>query len=238
MIRRRNDTNEVDIFLFHGWGLVPGIWSRLISSIENGIIDSESPAFHLHDRGYFGEEDKTDLIPGGGSNIIITHSLGLHFVPLSLLHKTDMIFVISGFRDFHKTGGDLSNRIVERMISQLRKDPEVVLKDFYRNMFLPESVPDNFMYEMMPNIRLDRLERDLQILNENILSEKIFTENCRINLIHGDGDIIAPAEHSKGWMRKMNNVSGTIMLNGGHAIPITHHEEIAHQIVQKLFNRV
>jgi len=235
MIRKRNETNTVDLYLFHGWALSPDIWGGLINALKSSTPEFTSKLnIHLYDRGYFINEPVQNIPKYSGTTIIVTHSLGLHFVPLGLLHKADFIFVISGFLNFHKFGGSHSKRIVNKMIEKLQTDPEIVLKEFYKNMFLPNVMDDNFMREEMKAINVHRLREDLNYLNDVIITQRIFSGRSRISLIHGQNDMISSPRHSLNWLIKMNAVSGRIIRNAGHSLPITHPVLISEYILSQV----
>lgn len=236
MIRKRKESDNIEVYLFHGWALSPGVWDGLINALKS----NENPDsnlnfnFHLYNRGYFSAESSNYFSTGSGTTVIVTHSLGLHFVPLSLLHKADFIFVVSGFLNFHKFGGSYTKRIVNKMIEKLKLEPETVLREFYKNMFLPNVIDDEFMKEEIKGINVQRLMDDLNYLNDVIITQRIFSSRSRISLMHGEGDRISSHRHSLNWMMKMNNVSGRIIRNAGHSLPITHTKLISEYILSQV----
>lgn len=236
MIRKRKESNLVDIFLFHGWALSPMSWNKFIIKYKESLPESvnANTSFHLYDRGYFSEKEFNIHSSRSGTTVIVTHSLGLHFVPLSLLHKADYIFVISGFMNFHKFGGTHSKRIVNKMIEKLQREPFEVLKEFYKNMYFPDIIPSDFMENELVQIRVQRLQSDLNYLNDHIITQRIFSETSKIFLLHGDKDLISSSRHTLNWMIKMNNVSGRVILNAGHFLPMTHPQILAQYIIAQL----
>jgi hypothetical protein len=236
MIRKRKESDNIEVYLFHGWALSPGVWDGLINALKStGKSDSNlNFNFHLYNRGYFSAEPSNYFSTGTGTTVIVTHSLGLHFVPLSLLHKADFIFVVSGFLNFHKFGGSHTKRIVNKMIEKLKLEPETVLREFYKNMFLPNVIDDEFMKEEIKGINVQRLMDDLNYLNDVIITQRIFSSRSRISLMHGEGDMISSHRHSLNWMMKMNNVSGRIIRHAGHSLPITHSKLISEYILSQV----
>jgi hypothetical protein len=236
MIRKRKESNLVDIFLFHGWALSPTSWNTFIDTYKENLPDSVIPntTFHLYNRGYFSDNEFNVNPSQPSTTVIVTHSLGLHFVPLGLLHKADYIFVLSGFMNFHKFGGAHSKRIVNKMIEKLQSEPFEVLKEFYKNMFYPEVMRSNFMDNELAQIRVHRLQNDLNYLNDNIITQRIFSESSKIFLLHGDKDLISSSKHTLNWMIKMNNVSGRVILNAGHFLPMTHPQILSQYIIAQI----
>jgi hypothetical protein len=236
MIRKRKESNSIDVFLFHGWALSPTSWDKLIESFRASTSDLSKYKynFHLYDRGYFSDIETKNISSGIGASIVVTHSLGLHFVPLSLLHKADFIFVISGFMNFHKFGGAHTKRLVNKMIERLQLEPLLVLKEFYKNMYLPHVINPDFMENEFAHINIDRLKNDLHFLNDHIITQRIFSDTSKIILLHGEKDVISSPRHTLNWMIKMNNISGRIISNAGHALQLTHPGLLAQYIIAQV----
>lgn len=239
MTRRKAPIRTADFYFYHGWAFPPGIWNSVINQIKRSLpeIAGINPDFYVNNRGYFSEPSAIVRMRQSDLQIVVAHSLGLHFVPVSLLHKADVLISISGFLDFHAIQPDLSKKVVERMIKQFDNHPSDVLKEFYSNVFHPAPVSPNFQFDDVSNIRLARLLEDLMFLNSNQLSERIFPDSCQIYLFHGNQDRIVPAAHTQQWMMGMNQTSGRIVIGGGHALPVTHSDEIV-QGINKAIQRI
>lgn len=232
MNRRRNEVTKADIYLYHGWALWSGVWDELVSEITkalNGQLGIETK-FHIIDRGYYGKPKREDLTNGNGLNIIISHSLGLHHVPVSLLHKADLLVSIGGFLSFHDFDGKKTKTATKLMSEKLHQDPQGLINDFFEKLFHPHPLPNGFIDKLPGPIDIKKLESDLELLNESELSGKRFPETCQIRVFHGEQDAIVSSEHARKWMKGMNTVSGRIISDEGHALLFTHTTMIANTV--------
>jgi len=241
MIRRKASIRTADFYFYHGWALPPGVWNSVINQVKRSLPETTgiNPDFQINNRGYFSDPSAIVRMRQGDLQIVVAHSLGLHFVPVSLLHKADVLISISGFLDFHAIHPQLSKKVIQRMINQFDKHPSEVLGEFYANVFYPQPVPPNFQFEDVSNIRVARLLEDLMFLNTNQLSDRIFSDSCQIYLFHGNQDHIVPAAHTQKWMMGMNQTLGRIIVDGGHALPVTHCDDIVQGInkaIQRIFD--
>ena len=131
MTRRNAPIRTADFYFYHGWAFPPGVWNSVINQIKRSLpeIAGINPDFYVNNRGYFSDPSAIVRMRQGDLQIVVAHSLGLHFVPVSLLHKADVLISISGFLDFHAVQSDLSKKVVERMIKQFDNNPADVLKE-------------------------------------------------------------------------------------------------------------
>lgn len=229
----------IDFHLFHGWALTPSIWNQLIARIEESLTDfhPENLNFHLYDRGYFGDTRVLSNPAGQHLNVVITHSLGLHFVPGHLLLKADFTVILSGFVNFHSFSPQKSKKILNRMIDAFQVEPERVLSNFYENMFFPEQVPVGFMNEFLGKWRSTRMIQDLHVLNQGTVSSALFSNQDTVLVFHGEEDKIATCDHAKWLLGKWHMTRGQVFKNAGHAIPVTHTSEIAEHIRNEIIKR-
>lgn len=239
MTRRKASIRTADFYFYHGWAFPPGVWNSVINQIKRSLPETAgiNPDFYINNRGYYSDPSAIVRMRQGDLQIVVAHSLGLHFVPVSLLHKADVLISISGFLDFHAIQAELSKKVIDRMIKQFDNNPGDVLNNFYSNVFHPAPVSPNFQFEDVGNVRLPRLLEDLLFLNSSQLSDRIFPDSCRIYLFHGDQDKIVPAAHTQKWMQGMNQTSGRIVTGAGHALPVTHADEIV-QGINKAIQRI
>lgn len=236
MIRSKGEFKSADFYFYHGWAFPPGMWNSMINLVKTRLQDETGlqADFMVNNRGYFSDPSAIVRMRQGDLHIVVTHSLGLHFVPVSLLHKADVLVSISGFHGFHSIHGDQTRRIVERMLLKIQESPGTVLQEFYKNVFHPSELPANYLTDASNAYRLNRLIEDLQLLNENQISERIFPESCKILLYHGEQDRIVSADHTRKWMMGMNQTSGRIVKDAGHALPVTHSDHIVSGIIKSI----
>lgn len=238
MIRSKGDIKTADFYFYHGWAFPPGVWNSVINLVKSQLQSQTgvNPDFYINNRGYFSDSAAIVRMRQGDLQVVVTHSLGLHFVPVSLLHKADLLVCISGFHYFHLIDEEKSQKIVEKTIKAVQSDPGTLLNEFYSNVFSPQPVSQNYMVEEISNIRINRLIEDLQLLHTNKISERIFPESCKILLFHGLKDRIVDVNHTRKWMMGMNQTSGRVFDNGGHALPVTHADDIVQGIIQSIKN--
>ena len=238
MIRSKGVIKSADFYFYHGWAFPPGVWNSVINLVKSQLQNATgvNPDFFINNRGYFSDPAAIVRMRQGDLQVVVTHSLGLHFVPVSLLHKADLIVSISGFHYFHQFEEEKSKKIVEKMLELVQNDPGKLLKEFYTNVFSPNPVSQNYMGDEILNIRTNRLQDDLQLLHTNKLSERIFPDSCKILLFHGQQDRIVDVKHTRKWMMGMNQTSGRVFDEGGHALPVTHADDIVQGIIQSIKN--
>ena len=238
MTRSKGDIKSADFYFYHGWAFPPGVWNSVINLVKSQLQNATgiNPDFYINNRGYFSYSAAIVRMRQGDLQVVVTHSLGLHFVPVSLLHKADLIVSISGFHYFHQFEEAKSKKIVTKMLELVLNDPGKLLKEFYSNVFLPNPLSRNYMVDEISHTRTNRLYDDLQLLHSNKLSERIFPDSCKILLFHGLKDRIVDVKHTREWMMGMNQTSGRVFDDGSHALPVTHADDIVQGIIQSIKN--
>ena len=200
----------VKVSLYHGWAENHQIWNRME---EAAGIEFE---FERYERGYF--DNPHEISKSRISDLLITHSYGIHWVPMEHLLKAKIIFVISGFGSFHPLNANqkkISQKIISKMLSNLENDPPKVVQEFHKNSFFPKKI-----YQSSKNI-IDpkKLKSDLENLNQSQINSIWESTNKAMVWIHGSRDRIVSVNtaHELNLNQKM-----ILMENAGHAIPETH----------------
>ncbi len=80
------------IHAYHGWGSDASIWDQVVRSMDSNVT------FRRYDRGYFGPVQ--DLPYDEPADLILTHSMGLLFVPNKALAAARRMVVVNGFGFF------------------------------------------------------------------------------------------------------------------------------------------
>lgn len=223
---------DTEIIALHGWAFDRHIWDNF----EQRLPDT------LHwvpwDRGYFHEPIDAEFSAAATRKVIITHSFGLHQLKTEWISQTDILVIISGFRDFHPGTPQYRKRskaIIASMQRELKNDPVAVLNKFYEQCYSPDDAPITFSTQNRWDNEL--LIKDLDDLNTAQLGKAILSipEVC---ILHGTADHVVP--HTKG--RELfnylgDNTSYYEIRNAGHSLPETHATICSNFIEPILFNR-
>lgn len=196
---------SVEALFFHGWGFDQELW-RSWSQKWKGI----APSFG--ERGYFFKDKKEPLFVHKKSfKIIVTHSLGLHFVKKELLQACDLLVVMGGFIDFV---GDDKFRLaqIRAMQRKLISDPKLVLEDFYALCDVPLALSS------LCNSKL--LGEELLFLNKSRLDLKSFHAVPNILIFHGGNDQIVSLKKGQELSKALKNSFFFMIPNAGHFFPL------------------
>lgn len=122
-------------------------------------------------------------------------------------------------------------KILRRMILQLRRNPEAVLDEFFKNVHYPfrESRAAIALRQSI-EYNLDELMGGLEYLLESDLREIVPGIQIPVLLMHGSDDRIIPAEASKWLHENLPNGQLKMIENDGHALPAHHFESVMHSI--------
>lgn len=206
----------IEIHAFHGWGFDALFWDNFKSLIPPEIV------FKTADRGYFGNGSIPDFENESTYKLLMTHSYGLHWVPVDKYQEYEVIIIINGFDDF--LSSDLikrkkEERVLKRMIHQFEKSPKSVLSLFYENCFNPEKST----FQTQVNFNHELLLSDLT----QLLSTKIKFDPSLYKMISIDGekDIIKSVSINKQLGSEYFSNQMLTIQNAGHAIPIVNSSE-------------
>ncbi len=174
------------------------------------------------ERGYF-QGPKTS---GARTHqIVVAHSLGVHFINAQQISSADLLVIIAGFEQFHLSEKASSCRTVRRMLARISDDPDGTLNDFYAACF-GDAATDGPSYDL-PQMRdqakanLGLLREDLQFLDTHHLDLDVFAAAPQILILHGQNDRIVPVEHAHMLHEKLTNSALVIHPQAGHALPFT-----------------
>ncbi len=122
----------VEVHAYHGWGFNGYFWDKLKSKLPKHVF--LKPA----DRGYFGGEFHPEFDTEAASKVLFLHSFGVHWCPIEKMEQADTIVIFNGFDAFHPLANpdkSRSKKVLKGMESSFKKDPDQVLKAFYKNCF-------------------------------------------------------------------------------------------------------
>lgn len=208
------------VIAYHGWGFDSSCWDVWKQYLN--------PNFEilLFEKGYFSGKKKSPNFPSDSSlNIIFTHSFGLHQCPPEVYSQAHLLFIFSGFQQFHPVAAQFQRRsrlVLKQMIDQFKENPEHVLKEFYTNVFSPANprpIPDGSLNESL-------LLEDLTKLGSSEIEFQKLKSVHKIGILHGFDDRIVPRAKGRELYSKLESQGKYFEIKEcGHALPFTHHEQ-------------
>lgn len=212
------------ILLQHGWAFNKAVWDSWLPELE------EDYNLMVANRGYFmAKHPDVGLTEKMTASIAITHSFGLHLLPMNLFSRLRRLVIISGFQEFHPPVGQerlISERTVQRMMQVLDKDPATVLHEFYRNCFYPLAQEVRISQTFDKPLLLD----DLALLNKFSLRLKLLENIPKILILHGANDKIVPVSLGRLLHEKLQQSEFRVCENAGHMVLLTEQEWCLHQV--------
>ncbi|MFT4553298.1 MAG: malonyl-CoA O-methyltransferase [Chlamydiales bacterium] len=199
-----------EVLLQHGWAYDPRVWEEWLSFFP-------TPPF-VSNQGYFSPAQDCHI---QRPQIIITHSLGLHFLSEENLENCKLLVILSGFQEFHP--GSIEKRkfsvsVIEKMLQEIKRKNEGVLTNFYQRALRPKKGKP-FKNQ---DICWKPLERDLQLLNENTLDLSSLKKIPKILVLHGEEDAIVPVGKCLNLTKQLPNSEYILIPHAGHALILTH----------------
>jgi hypothetical protein len=167
------------VHAFHGWASDASIWDLVANELGSEVV------LRRYDRGYFGVE--RDVPADEHADVIITHSMGLLFVPVIALASTKRVIILNGFSHF-PSSDSLSKRrtlsMLSLMKSNLQRDPVAQVHAFCAKAGFR-------LFEISPDdINIARLASDLDLLATSLITPNHFRESGIIHFVHATGDPI------------------------------------------------
>ena len=119
-------------------------------------------------------------------------------------------------------------RIMKRMILQLKRNPEAVLEEFFKNVHFPHR-------QSRQALQLQRNEEDdlvggLEYLLTSDVRALVPTIEIPVLLLHGAKDRIIPSSASEWLHEHLPKSQLKIYENAGHALPAHHFQRVMTEI--------
>jgi pimeloyl-[acyl-carrier protein] methyl ester esterase len=129
-------------------------------------------------------------------------------------------------------------KVLRRMITQLKRDREAVLDEFFKNVHFPfrESRQAISMRENVP-FDLDALVAGLEYLLVSDIRDKVPGIDIPVLLLHGSEDRIIPSTASEWLHAHLPNCALNIIENDGHALPAHHFAAVMKAMQSFLIHR-
>ncbi len=222
-------SSGIEAIAYHGWGFDATLWRPWAAALQAAGIKVQQ-----FDRGYFGSPYQPSFSQHPSRKVILAHSYGLHLCPAEQIHHADLLLVFGGFSSFHPLSGrsrDRSKSILQIMIQQFEKTPNLVLQNFYQKCFSPAGVDPAWLEDSESfRVRADRINsalllQDLQMLDQSIQTLDHLPQTAHAIAFHGQGDRIVPfpdtPEQATHLLAKAEFIS---IPNAGHLLHLTHFE--------------
>lgn len=217
-------TKTVELILQHGWGFDSQAWNgwlNHISETNDFTFLTQTP-----DRGYFGlEVNQPSFQLKNSVKVLVTHSLGMHFVSEDLLEKVDLLVSFSPFGQFEgleELPNRRSKRTLKLMLDTFNISPRQALEEFYETSFRPLATRQTLFKRGMKTLAADRLGADLEFLNNQSLDLDKLAAVPHIFLMHGSADEIVSKNHSRALKQVLPYSSYIEFEEAGHSLPLTH----------------
>lgn len=207
-------------FLFqHGWGFSGDCWQ--------GWRDLLAAPCVFANRGYWGTPlplASDEYQPGF---VLVTHSLGLHFLSPELIAKAGLLVVISGFAHFHglhPADGRFTRKHVQKMLLRMQSAPVELLRDFHRDCAYPagNGGPSSGCPVEVGAMDVALLAKDLLALDQSRLDGERCSAFPQVLLLHGQADRIVRPERAAELAGLIGRGQVRIVDGAGHGLPFTH----------------
>lgn len=168
------------------------------------------------------------------ADYIVTGSMGGLLTMEHLPDSCKKLALISSTARFCATDGypcGTPEKVLRRMIMQLKRSPETVLDEFFKNVHLPfrESRQAISMRQNSP-FDLGDLVAGLEYLLHSDVRETVSEITIPVFLLHGAEDRIIPPTASEWLHTRLPNSRLKIIENDGHALPAHHVETVIQSI--------
>ena len=164
------------------------------------------------------------------SDYIVTGSMG-GLLAIELLpdccKKLVLISSTAKFCSNERYNCGTPEKILKRMILQLKRNPDTVLDAFFKNVHFPYPAP-----KANPSFPLNELVTGLEYLLTSDVRKKVPTLGIPVLLLHGTEDRIIPPSAAEWLHAHLSDSQLTIFKNAGHALPAHQFNETVEEINQ------
>lgn len=154
------------------------------------------------------------------ADYIVTGSMGgllaLEYLP-AMCKKLVLISSTAKFCAGENYDCGIHEKILKRMILQLKRSPDAVLSAFYENVHFPHAA-----LKTDPEASLEELVSGLEYLLHSDLRDTISKITIPVLLMHGDQDRIIPSSASDWLQKNVPNSQLKIYNKQGHALAAHH----------------
>jgi pimeloyl-[acyl-carrier protein] methyl ester esterase len=162
------------------------------------------------------------------ADFIVTGSMG-GLLALELLpDRCKRLVLISSTAKFCADAGYLCGtheKVLKRMILQLKRNPDTVLAEFYKNVHDPHTP-----LKTDPGCSLEDLVAGLEYLLASDIRQMVPEITIPVLLLHGAQDRIIPSAAAEWLHAHLPDSRLKIYENDGHALPAHHFTEVMNKI--------
>lgn len=204
---------EVEVHAYHGWGFDAHFWNPIKSKLSEHILLKRA------DRGFFGGEFIPEFDEESKIKVLFLHSFGVHWCPPEKKEQADIVVILNGFNTFHPNENPSkarSKKVLKGMVNYFKKDPDTVLKAFYKNCFGSfEVIEPNLSWK-----NRSLLLKDLNALNKTKLK---LTNQTKADwlVIDSSKDRIVPENRGQELLAFLGADKYHKYEGGVHAFPAT-----------------
>lgn len=169
---------------------------------------------------------KEQCIPD--ADYIVTGSMGGLLAMELLPERCKKLVLISSTAKFCSSKDfpcGTHEKILKRMILQLKRDPIPVLAEFYKNVHDPYRA-----LRTIPSCTPNELVAGLEYLLASDVRKEVPTLKVPVLLLHGAEDRIIPPSAAEWLQEHLPNSQLKIFEIGGHALPAHHFDEVMDEI--------
>jgi len=126
--------------------------------------------------------------------------------------------------------------ILEGMAQGLQYDRKAVLKQFFRTNLYPNKEADlhEHLCQESEKINTQTLLTGLSLLQTTDLRDRLASIDCPCLILHGTDDAITPFVSGEYLAQHLSNAKLVSISGAGHALPITHLQEMSQHIQEFL----
>jgi len=215
---------KTNIYFIHGWGFDFDFWKPVGEIIKEKKLFNSINYINL---GFWGSEEKTFRINFDMKNVFVVHSYGLNWFLKNKIKCDVLINFCSApsFLEFQKNK-EIKKKMIGKMIVDLKKKPEIVLKNFYRNCGIKINKLE------FKKMHLQRFLNSLEDLKNDKLNDDFKKLSCKIFSIFSCEDKIFEPSIKKIKLLENKNHNIFILKKLNHAFPLNKPQEASEMILR------
>ena len=119
-------------------------------------------------------------------------------------------------------------KVLRRMILQLKRNPDAVLEEFYKNVHFPHRQSRQTL--SLCSDSTEELAAGLEYLRSSDVRDRVPEINIPVLLLHGENDRIIPKTASEWLHEYLRDSELKVFGHAGHALPAHHFAEVMNSV--------